>query len=1005
MRWHVQIVSPTTHNTGSTSVLVYFPGGRYLFNCGEGIQRLSFENKVRVSKLSAIFLSRINWVTMGGLPGMLLTMADSGMKDLCVGGGRNLTHALASTRHFLMRSDMGLHIREMLDGDHSETGEFRDSNVHIVPVHIYPDGLTAKDDSHSGDPNEAQSHKIRKQVAARSFGVSKQPPVTGDSGRGRMAKKDKKAKKDKPLPQAKKGHYNKCSGAAVEEHLQHLQKAEEDALEKKRAHSPEAGGKGIGKFGMGLPKTTPSSAAISYIIEGPIVPGKFDVAAAQALGLRAGPVFGKLAAGESVIAPNGDTIHPSQCIGPTRPGGIVVIIDCPSVDYIDSLTNHPKFAPYLDGDGKCEAKQKQLAVIVHGLGASVCKDERYKSWALRFPSHVRHVVSAPELVPDSNPFQRHLRVQAAVAAIDNKMFVLPQSSGTPDLPLNTFMSGKNAFAAEYNVMYDIEPKFKVDKSLIRPLMTPETAYNNVKATTSFQKYPRRDNSPPTATTTTGDDTSISSFQSKDSDKISDSELVICPVGTGSSVPSIYRNVSSNIISINGYGGIVLDCGESTVSLLKRFLGYPHRNVHNKRVALNYVEFVLSLKLLYISHMHADHHLGAVLLLQEWSRLTSTLPSPLPRLTVVAPWRFWAWLEDISGVQDVGFDRLDFVGCQDLRVPDSPQPEAETIKAADALKASLGLTEISTCHVVHCPWAYGLSITHKNGWRLVYSGDTRPCASLVALGRSGDRPPTVLLHEATHTDDLIKDAIAKRHTTASEAVAMALGMGAENLLMTHFSQRCLSLPSWNPDTVFSTKVQRYGQIAFYKRPQHKDGSTRGDDVFFEAPQAVEADHEEPLDEDFVDNTFDAEASPASNNSMPIDDLQAAKEELLRDMSDSSTDSGKGGSRARDRQKYISANVNIAVACDMSTFSKYDFLNYRRNIKLLKSATIEEVKLFMAEEQQVAAERERLEREGAEQSSKKRTPVSQKREAPPKGKQPAAGGAKQKNGRQLEKTTAV
>ncbi|KAJ2339107.1 hypothetical protein GGF43_006718, partial [Coemansia sp. RSA 2618] len=108
MKWSVQIVRPSTHNVGSTSVLIKFASGRYLFNCSEGTQRLSFENKVRLSKLTAVFLTRVDWDNMGGLPGMLLTLAETGSRNLVVCGGHNLTHAMAAMRHFILRSDMGV---------------------------------------------------------------------------------------------------------------------------------------------------------------------------------------------------------------------------------------------------------------------------------------------------------------------------------------------------------------------------------------------------------------------------------------------------------------------------------------------------------------------------------------------------------------------------------------------------------------------------------------------------------------------------------------------------------------------------------------------------------------------------------------------------------------------------------------------------------------------------------------------------------------------------------
>jgi ribonuclease Z len=42
---------------------------RYVFNCGEGMQRFCMEHKVRLAKLSDIFISNIASSATGGLPG------------------------------------------------------------------------------------------------------------------------------------------------------------------------------------------------------------------------------------------------------------------------------------------------------------------------------------------------------------------------------------------------------------------------------------------------------------------------------------------------------------------------------------------------------------------------------------------------------------------------------------------------------------------------------------------------------------------------------------------------------------------------------------------------------------------------------------------------------------------------------------------------------------------------------------------------------------------------
>jgi len=82
--------------------------------------------------------------------------------------------------------------------------------------------------------------------------------------------------------------------------------------------------------------------------------------------------------------------------------------------------------------------------------------------------------------------------------------------------------------------------------------------------------------------------------------------------------------------------------------------------------------------------------------------------------------------------------------------------------------ALGLTSLHVVEVVHCFQSYGIAITHSAGWKMVYSGDTRPCDSLVEIGRGCD----VLLHEATFEDQMTTEAAEKLHSTIKEALEVA-----------------------------------------------------------------------------------------------------------------------------------------------------------------------------------------------------------------------------------------
>lgn len=99
------------------------------------------------------------------------------------------------------------------------------------------------------------------------------------------------------------------------------------------------------------------------------------------------------------------------------------------------------------------------------------------------------------------------------------------------------------------------------------------------------------------------------------------DMRITTLGTGSAIPSKYRNVSATMLECpdllplstdgRGLAGMVLlDCGEGTLGQMRRMYGVQGM----KRV---YEE----LKMVFVSHMHADHHLGLQLILEDRFRVS------------------------------------------------------------------------------------------------------------------------------------------------------------------------------------------------------------------------------------------------------------------------------------------------------------------------------------------------------------------------------------------------
>ena len=102
---------------------------------------------------------------------------------------------------------------------------------------------------------------------------------------------------------------------------------------------------------------------------------------------------------------------------------------------------------------------------------------------------------------------------------------------------------------------------------------------------------------------------------------------------------------------------------------------------------------------------------------------------------------------------------------------------------------LDLAALRPVPVEHVSQAFGISIEGKSGWKVVFSGDTRPCTSLVNAAKDA----SLLIHEATFEDEMWEEARAKRHSTTGEAMSVGAQSGAYRTVLTHFSSRYPSLP--------------------------------------------------------------------------------------------------------------------------------------------------------------------------------------------------------------------
>jgi ribonuclease BN (tRNA processing enzyme) len=215
------------------------------------------------------------------------------------------------------------------------------------------------------------------------------------------------------------------------------------------------------------------------------------------------------------------------------------------------------------------------------------------------------------------------------------------------------------------------------------------------------------------------------------------------IGCGPAAPQA-DTPASGLLLESGPTSILLDCGYGVIGRLSA------------------VADPLSLSGVVIGHLHADHalDLAALRYLHPWPGGSSVRPvvwlppggrSQLTALAGVMSERA-SFFEDAFDVREYVDDRAFVLG-------------------------GLTIWPRATQHYVP---AWSLSVRDPDGTRLVYCGDSGPTDRLVEIAQDAD----LLVEEATLTSPA-EDELRRGHSTADEAIAIAVRAGVRRLLLTHF----------------------------------------------------------------------------------------------------------------------------------------------------------------------------------------------------------------------------
>lgn len=775
-------------------------GHRYLFGkIPEGTQRVLNENRFRLGKLKGIFLTGklSEWSQIGGLPGLFLTISDSTKKniDVFTNSSKILHYIVATWRYFVFRKGVEIKIHEPVP----ENNLIADSNMVISPIKIDADVDADVDMSHSSNP-ETQSTITRrlKKLVSLMFPLDT-------------------SKVNDPDPMS----YN--SDPADNDLHTHVSIRDFDIL----IHDQQS---------------------LNYVIRFMPIRGKFDPHKAQQLGIKPGADFRNLTQGLSVTNSDGIEVTPDQVMGAFKHFSKMLILDIPDNLYLNNTISSDQWFDQESGN-------EPIGLVYHFLGDEIDFElPKYLNFMSKFPPDCQHVISHSSICNNTLVFHTFNINLLKLKALQPQNFNLPYNE--PYTPVSS---------------NNVNQLHQLQKYVITPesISYDDSAINSTNWSSIYDENISPLNLPNVTKESTIDTTPLPLHLYNPTMPLKE-QVQITTLGTGSALPSIHRNVISNLVRIpfrtaNGeieVKSILLDGGENTLACLMRTFGYDNQHV----------TIFQELSMIFLSHLHADHHLGLISVINEWFQVNRNNDKTLH---LVVPWQYdhfvneWYKLEANS----VDLNRINYISCEDFSKERSPEYKRIAIEefernfddnnvvlenSRDTLKPlnhsgkaklyqDLGISSLQTCRAIHCYWSYSISVKFnldpQETFKVSYSGDTRPNLKFIDIGADSD----LLIHESSLDNELIEEAIAKKHTTMIEAVNISKFMNCRRLILTHFSTRYSNRANFISDTEelhrLSQELRQYlvkyngsGTLSnifqLYNKPHYHDKIDLGDiDIVF------------------------------------------------------------------------------------------------------------------------------------------------------------------------------
>ena len=547
----------------------------------------------------------------------------------------------------------------------------------------------------------------------------------------------------------------------------------------------------------------------------------FNKQKALDLGIKPGPIFGKLSKGESVTLDSGKIITLKDVSDEPLPSSSLAILYIPNEEHMNQLIKNEFINNYINHK-LSNNYIYNIKLIVHICPKfSIINNEKYISFINSFGKDVEHIIECPEINQQFMYDEGKIKIHYLLNKVSNILF--PNISFNEDETKPTLINKKEIFeklvinnginidesipGREY-IMYPPNKKGFVIKGLYQG----NPFYFNSDECKTFLK-------------------NISDIKINNIDhKLNSlSQYMKSPkvtfLGTSSMKPGKYRNVSAILIQniVNTQQKYILfDCGEGTFQQIYEKFG--------KEITS---QILLNINLIAISHKHGDHMLGLMKLMKEIDKLLIGMNLDKKKIInekifiyIIVPLTI---IDFVKSSIELDIEYKEYFKVYDCNVfninekqyyknnlmQDNPNenfvdipkisPVNDYGKLCEKINTFRNKPELkpiyqdflnkfgalfNTIEVFHCEESFGFFIENNINkddplyYKISFSGDTRPNNNFFNYSMHS----TLFIHEGTFDSDLTEDAEEKMHSTVGQAIEIGENNLSKYIALTHFSPR-------------------------------------------------------------------------------------------------------------------------------------------------------------------------------------------------------------------------